>query len=174
MSPLLGLILLVGLTVASPAAKDVQRFEYLGSLQVPSTQPGRQFEEHRYYASAFSGIWQAAIQDCQDTFGPNGHLVSIESEAEASGLNEWIERRGSGGSSFWTSGQYVITSTTWMWASVFGSPLSYTAWMEGEPTQFPNGRHRISLVHVNQFSAGWKATLDSETMRYVCEFHVQP
>ncbi|XP_035716571.1 uncharacterized protein LOC118439401 [Folsomia candida] len=119
--------------------------------------------------SAFSGIWSAVIQDCIDTFGTGGHLVSIETEEEAVGINEWLERRGSGGSTFWTSGQYVITNQEYVWAASFGSPLTYTAWLEGQPSPFPNGRTRIALVHTNQFSAGWSSVDDTETLRYICE-----
>ncbi|OXA40110.1 C-type lectin domain family 4 member K [Folsomia candida] len=146
---------------------DHPRFEYLGSSISDN------FEEWRYYASSFPGIWCSAIQDCIDTFGPAGHLVSIETEEEALWINEWLERRGSGGATYWTSGIYVNINSDWMWASGFGKYVNFTAWNSGEPVSLPNNHHRIVLVHRNQFTSGWSAKYDSEIFRYICEVRVR-
>jgi len=152
---------LVCLSAASPGS----RFEYLGYMTKPGAK--QDFDGSRYYASAFAGIWTNSVQDCKDTFGPSGHLVSIESEAEALGLNAWLEDRGSGGSTFWTSGSFTFDKG-WIWLPNANEAI-FTAWNDDQPGARPNTAQRIALVHLNRFSAGWDAMDNTATIRYICE-----
>jgi len=165
----LGLVLACHFSTSTTLShpRDIPGFLYLGTAR---TFDGKDFNEGDYYASASSGDWSRGEEDCRSVFGPNGHMMSIQSQDEQEFLNKWLQDRGSGGAIYWTSGQFDAVTQKWRWAQS-AEEVTWTNWAPQQPVLPIIGISRIALEHQNQFSATWLNEQNTGLHRYVCELH---
>ena len=109
-----------------------------------------------YRVVSTSSIWSNAVNDCADDAPGATHLAVPNANAENSGLVGAIT------SNSWIGITDIAVEGTWL--DVFGDPLAYTNWENGQPDG--NTSQNCALINTG---GEWADEGCSNNLRYVCE-----
>jgi len=118
---------------------------------------------HKYAAFRVPSRWSDAKKACDDV---GGHLVIIETQEEQNALMEMMDRSGMGRDRFWIGATDEAQEGTWKW--VDGSPLAYTNWDVGEPSNAMGGQHYAEMAGGN--GGQWRDLPQDQTRWFICEW----
>lgn len=74
------------------------------------------------------------------------------------------------GTSYWTSGMYDPSRSTWRWTQNDVALAAWAPWAPGFPSN-PNQLLRINIYFTNRYNALWQTIPNTQLHRYICELN---
>ncbi|ODM98848.1 Vitrin [Orchesella cincta] len=150
-------------------SKSANRFTFIGSSKnLISKAKGKSsatYQESLYFLSQNAAGQEMANMDCVNIFGPDGSLVSIETQEEHGNITQFLRASGDSGTLYWTSGRFNIDDRVFEWGN--GVQLSPSApWSANHPNS------QLSVTRVALYTVGspkLRTQFNTVSSRYICE-----